>query len=116
MPSVDNRRPVVCGMCGEKIEEVSVGIITIHVCKGNSGEVVSTNVPDDIPIPEVLQFLDSRHGIGIEGRSEQFVLYNISQRFEYHQTDTLAGRGTTGGDLNIVVDTAHCALDTVIPK
>ncbi|MGD0338908.1 MAG: hypothetical protein ABSB78_08975 [Bacteroidota bacterium] len=93
-----------------------MGVIKIHVCKSKSGEVVSTNVPDDIPIPEVLQILDSRHEIGIKGKPEQFVLYNISQQFEYHPTDTLAGRSTADGDLSIVVDTSFCTPEAIIPK
>lgn len=89
-----------------------MGAITIHVCKGTTGEVVSTDVPDDIRIPELLQLLNNRHAIGIAGRLDRFVLYNISQRFEYDPTDTLAGRSTERGDLNIVVDMAHCVFDT----
>jgi hypothetical protein len=93
-----------------------VGVITIHVCNGKSGEVVSTNVPDDIPIPDVLQLLDNRYRIGVAGRPEQFVLYNISQQFEYEPTDTLAGRSTGRGDLSIVVNASHCPHENITPK
>ncbi len=93
-----------------------MGVITIHICNGKSGEVVSTNVPDDIPIPDVLQLLDNRYRIGVAGRPEQFVLYNISQRFEYEPTDTLAGRLTARGDLSIVVNASHCPHANVTPE
>ena len=93
-----------------------MGEITIYVCNGRSGEVVSTDVPDDIPIPDVLQLLVSRYRIGTVEQPEHCVLYNISQRFEYQPTDTLAGRLTGKGDLNIVVDTSHCPYDPDIQK
>jgi hypothetical protein len=93
-----------------------VGVITIHVCNARSGEVVSTNVPDDIPIPDILQLLDNRYRIGVAGRPEQFVLYNISQRFEYEPTDTLAARSTARGDLSIVVNASRCPNANTAPE
>jgi acyl-CoA-binding protein len=95
---------------------VTVGEITIHVCNGISGEVVSTNVPDDIPVPDVIQLLENLYRIGTVGNQEQRVLYNISQKFEYEPTDTLAGRSTGQGDLNIVIDTSRCDHDPITPK
>ncbi len=91
--------------------EALVGEITIHLCKGVTGEVVSANLPDDVPIPMVLEILDKLFDIGIDGQHDRFVLYNISQKFEYSTTDTLAGRSTAGGDLNILVDSTGCAFD-----
>ncbi len=85
-----------------------MGEITIHLCKGSSGEVVSTTVPDDIQISKLLALLDAKYAIGMGDRADQFVLYNISQHFEYDSVDTLAGRMTERGDLNILVDMARC--------
>ncbi len=85
-----------------------MGEIIIHLCKGISGEVVRAELPDDVPIPEVMAIIDRKYGLGMGDRSEHYVLYNISQKFEYTPADTLAGRSTAPGDLNILVDSMRC--------
>lgn len=88
-----------------------MGEITIHLCKGITGEVVSAKLPDDLPIPEILGLVDRQFNFGIGGREDRFVMYNISQKFEYASADTLSSRATEGGDLNLIVDSAHCVFE-----
>ncbi len=82
--------------------------VKINVCKSRSGEVASISVPDDLPASQILVYLDTQHHLGILNSPAEYVLYNITQEFEYAAGDSLRSRSTGEGDLIIVAERFPC--------
>jgi len=77
--------------------------ITLAVGKGFSGEIFRFEVDDNSRVDEVLKkFVSEIYDAGRE--AEDFVLFNLSQGFEYRAYETLSDRGTRSGDVVLLID------------
>ncbi|MEN3038378.1 MAG: hypothetical protein ABDI07_04360 [Candidatus Kryptonium sp.] len=80
-----------------------MGKITLAVGKGFSGEIFRYEIDDEFNVGEVMKrFIDEIY----EGSrdAEDFVLFNLSQGFEYKSDETFAGKGTKNGDIVLLID------------
>ncbi len=82
----------------------------VRVCRTRSGEVVSTSFPEETPVSEVLRFPDIVHTFDLSGSPDEYVLFNITQSFEYEDHDTLTGKSTRNGDLLMITVRPSCGL------
>jgi hypothetical protein len=94
--------------------------ITINVRDTILGIKQEVQLPDDIPMTELLPILsiemrrsvrvryEERVRVRYEESPEDFRLTNKTQNFEYNPTDTLADRGTKEGDLCLLAYEFAC--------
>ncbi|MGB0839163.1 MAG: EsaB/YukD family protein [Chitinophagales bacterium] len=73
--------------------------ITIVLKDSTTGREVEIELPNDLPIRDLLPAIT--HALGIE-YAEQRQLQNKTQSFDYLEADTLATRQTKNGDLCIL--------------
>lgn len=89
--------------CENKNFVLVMGKITLAVGKGFSGEIFRCEVDDDLKIDEIVKrFIDEIY-MG-DGDVGDFVLFNLSQGFEYQGQETLSDRGTKSGDVVLMID------------
>ncbi|MCS7229388.1 MAG: hypothetical protein RMJ81_07315 [Candidatus Kryptonium sp.] len=77
--------------------------ITLAVGKGFSGEIFRYEIDSEFNVGEMIKKFvnDIYHG----GRDvKDFVLFNLSQGFEYKTDETFAGTGTKNGDIVLLID------------
>ncbi|CUS96909.1 hypothetical protein [Candidatus Chrysopegis kryptomonas] len=77
--------------------------ITIAVGKGLSGEIYRYEVDDEVKVDELMSRIISEIYNG-DGVVEDFVLFNLTQGFEYRNDETLSSRGTRNGDVVLMID------------
>ena len=69
--------------------------IDIHVKDVVTGKVVEMELPDDVPMRDLLPEVTNKLGIRDAGGHK---LSNKTKGFEYNEEDTLASKGTEKGD------------------
>ncbi len=77
--------------------------ITLAVGKGFSGEIFRYEVDDSLKIDDLVRrfIVEIYDGDGEVG---DFVLFNLTQGFEYESNETLADRKTKSGDVVLLID------------
>ncbi len=77
--------------------------ITIAVGKGFSGEIYRYEIDDEVKVDELMsRFINEIYdGNGVV---EDFVLFNLTQGFEYKSNETLSSKGTKNGDVVLMID------------
>ncbi len=77
--------------------------ITLAVGKGFSGEIFRYEVDDETNIGELIKkFVREIYGEQMDALN--FVLFNLTQRFEYEDSETLSSKGTKSGDVLLLID------------
>lgn len=80
-----------------------MGKITLAIGKGFSGEIFRYEVDDDLKVDELVKkFIDEIYDG--DGEVNDFVLFNLTQGFEYRDDETLADRKTKTGDVVLLID------------
>ncbi len=80
-----------------------MGRIILAVGKGFSGEIFRYELDDDLTVNELLKKFIAEIYNG-DGESSDFVLFNLTQGFEYGADETLADRKTKTGDVILLID------------
>ncbi len=80
-----------------------MGRITLAVGKGFSGEIFRYEVDDSLKIDDLVRkfIVEIYDGDGEVG---DFVLFNLTQGFEYESNETLADRKTKSGDVVLLIN------------
>jgi len=77
--------------------------ITLAVGKGFSGEIFRYEVDDESNIGELIKKF-VREIYGEREDALNFVLFNLTQKFEYENNETLSSKGTKSGDILLLID------------
>jgi hypothetical protein len=80
-----------------------MGRVTLAVGKGFSGEIFRYEVDDDLTVNELVKKFIAEIYNG-DGKESDFVLFNLTQGFEYKSDETLASRKTKTGDVILLID------------
>ena len=87
--------------------------IEIKLKDGVTGKAVDAELPDDVPIRDLLPAITNELGIN---DADERRLINKTQSFEYDPDDTLAGRATVEGDTCLLTyEPIFGALATPLP-
>ncbi len=79
----------------------------VFVCRGYSGQIFRLNAAPSLPIFQLLPVMANSIGL-YSSHEERLGVYNLTQDFEYRDSDTLTDRGTCNGDLLILADGGVC--------
>ncbi|CUU04200.1 hypothetical protein JGI1_00925 [Candidatus Thermokryptus mobilis] len=77
--------------------------ITLAVGKGFSGEIFRYEVDDESNIGELIKKF-VREIYGEQEDALNFVLFNLTQKFEYENNETLLSKGTKSGDVLLLIN------------
>jgi hypothetical protein len=77
--------------------------ITLAVGKGFSGEIFRYEVDDESNIGELIKKF-VREIYGEREDALNFVLFNLTQKFEYENNETLSSKGTKSCDVLLLID------------
>lgn len=77
--------------------------ITLAVGKGFSGEIFRYEVDDESNIGELIEKF-VREIYGEQEDALNFVLFNLTQKFEYENNETLLSKGTKSGDVLLLIN------------
>jgi len=77
--------------------------ITLAVGKGFSGEIFRYEVDDESNIGELIKKF-VREIYGEQEDALNFVLFNLTQKFEYENNETLSSKGTKSGNVLLLID------------
>ncbi len=78
-------------------------MITLAVGKDFSGEIFRCEVDDNLKVNDIVRRFIKEIYNG-DGNVDDFVLFNLSQGFEYQSHETLSDKGTKSGDVVLMID------------
>lgn len=80
-----------------------MGKVILAIGKDFSGEIFRYEVDDSLKVDDLAKKFIVEIYDG-DGKANDFVLFNLSQGFEYKAGETLADKGTRNGDVILLID------------